>query len=200
MMTRKILASTPLAACLVTAALSGTVFTTAAEAAPMGHPSVSMAFASASVQAGASPVLTYLATDTPRGSVLYLERSSAGHAWQPVARLSAANGTVRAPADPAGRFSYRLLVTDGRHVVATSAPEPLTVTAKPGGGPSGGGASGGGASGGGASGGGGGGCGACAFAKEALPWLTPIITPIVSYVVQAIAPSVWAWLAGLFAL
>lgn len=189
MMTRKILASTPLAACLVTAALSGTVFTSAAEAAPMGHPSVSMAFASASVQAGASPVLTYLATDTPRGSVLYLERSSAGHAWQPVARLSAANGTVRAPADPAGRFSYRLLVTDGRHVVATSAPEPLTVTAKPGSGTPGS-----------ASGGGGGGCGACAFAKEALPWLTPIITPIVSYAVQAIAPSVWAWLAGLLAL
>jgi hypothetical protein len=177
-MTRKVLASAPLAACLAIAALTGTALSGVAQAAPMARTTVTMAFASTSVEAGVSPVLTYLTTDTPPGSAIYLERAAGNsQAWQPVARMSAADGTVRAPADSAGQYSYRLLVTDGRQVVATSATESLTVTPKPGGG-----------------------CGACAVAKEALPWLAPIITPIISYVVQAVAPSVWAWLVGLFAL
>jgi hypothetical protein len=177
-MTRKVLASASLAACLAITALSGTALSGVAQAAPMAHTTATMAFASTSVEAGVSPVLTYLTTNTPPGSVIYLERAAGrSQAWQPVARMSAADGTVRAPADPAGQYSDRLLVTDGRQVVATSATESLTVSAKPGGG-----------------------CGVCAVAKGALPWLTPIVTPIISYVVQAVAPAVWAWIVGLFAL
>jgi hypothetical protein len=177
-MTRKVLASASLAACLAITALSGTALSGVAQAAPMAHTTATMAFASTSVEASVSPVLTYLTTNTPPGSVIYLERAAGrSQAWQPVARMSAADGTVRAPADPAGQYSYRLLVTDGRQVVATSATESLTVSAKPGGG-----------------------CGVCAVAKGALPWLTPIVTPIISYVVQAVAPAVWAWIVGLFAL
>jgi hypothetical protein len=169
-------ASVPLATCVALAAASGS-----ARAATIDHPSATMTFASPSVAAGTSPVLTFLTAGTPTGSVVYLERTAAaGQAWQPVARVSAASGTVRAPADPAGTWEYRILVTDGGREVAASAPEALTVTGT---------ASGSGS---------GGGCSACDVAKDVLPWLTPFVEPVISYIAQQAGPVILAFLGSIF--
>jgi hypothetical protein len=170
------LASVPLATCVALGAASGS-----AQAATMDRPSAAMTFASPRVAAGTSPVLTFLTTGTPAASVIYLERTSGtGQAWQPVARVSATSGTVRAPADPAGTWEYRILVTDGGKVVAASAPEALTVTGT-------------------ASGSGSGGdCSACDVAKTAVQWLKPFVVPVLAYVVQQEGPAILAALGWIF--
>lgn len=145
-----------------------------ASAAAVSRPSASFSFEASSVAAGASPVLTYIVTDAPRGSGIYLERDSSGQPWQPVARMRASSGTVRAPGDPAGEYSYRIIVTEGGRLIAASAPEALAVT--------------------------GGGCTACRVAKGVLPWLTPFVEPVIEYIVQQVGPTVLAWLAALVGL
>jgi hypothetical protein len=166
-------ASVLLAMCVALTAASGS-----ARAATMDRPSATMAFALSSVAAGSSPVLTFLTTGTPAGSVVYLERTSgASQAWQPVARVNATSGTVRAPADPAGTWEYRILVTDGAKVVDVSAPKALTVTGS---------ASTGGS------------CSACDVAKAVLPWLAPFVGPVISYVVGQAGPAILAFLASIF--
>jgi hypothetical protein len=53
-------------------------------------------------------VVTYITADLPAGSTIYLQRAAGtGGAWQSVGRMTADSGTVRAPADPAGRYRYR---------------------------------------------------------------------------------------------
>jgi hypothetical protein len=82
---------------------------------------------------------------------------------------ASAAGTVRAPADDAGRFEYRLLVASPSGApVVTSAPTALTVTGPSGAAPAtpasttAAGAS---------------SCTACTVANNALPWLALIVDP-----------------------
>jgi hypothetical protein len=104
----------------------------AAQAATAGGPSASLAFASARVSSRTRPVLNFKASGVPAGSVIYLQESAGtGTSWQFVGRIRADSGAVRLPADPAGRYEYRILVARGDVTLVTSAPASLTVTATP---------------------------------------------------------------------
>lgn len=149
-----------------------------AQAAPDGGPNAVMGLGSARVGAGIPPVLTYMTTGVPAGSVLYLQRAPGdGQAWQDVGRMAAGSGTVRAPADPAGRWRYRIAVTRGGVTVATSAASTLTVTRAATGNA----------------------CTTCAI-KAALPWLAPVIAPVIEYVIQQVGPAALAYLGSLLGL
>ena len=146
-----------------------------AQAAPAGRPGAELSFRSASVRAGVPAVLTYLVSGVPAGSVIYLQRAAVhSHAWRDVGRMTADSGTVAAPADPAGRWKYRVAVSRGGVTVAASAPSRLTVTSAPSGHS----------------------CVSCAV-KAVLPWLTPFIEPIIESVVQQLGPTALAFLGTL---
>jgi hypothetical protein len=92
-----------------------------------------MALASSRVTAGTNPILTFVTSGAPKGSVIYLEWASGpGRSWHSVGQVKAANRAVRAPADPAGRYQYRIVITRDGRVLAASAPESLTVTVRSG--------------------------------------------------------------------
>jgi hypothetical protein len=142
--------------------------------AATGGPSASLAFASATIKAGAEPVVTYLISDVPSASVIYLQRASGtGPAWQDVGRMAAESATVRAPADEAGDYRYRILVADRGVTVVASPAVALSVTGPPGRA----------------------GCGACADAKEALPWLAPFVGPLI----EEVAQQAWEYVVGVIA-
>jgi hypothetical protein len=137
-------------------------------------PSASLALTSATIGAGTQPVVTYLISDVPAGSVIYLQRASGtGQAWQSVGRMAADSATVRAPADQAGDYQYRILVADGGATVAASPAVALSVT-----GPAGS-----------------AGCAACADAKKALPWLVPFVEPLI----EDAAQQAWEYVVGILA-
>jgi hypothetical protein len=153
-----------------------------AQAATAGGPRASLAFAPARVSAGSRPVLRFAASDVPAGSVIYLEAAAGvGQSWQFVGRIRARSGAVRLPADPVGRYEYRLLVTHGDTVIVTSGPASLTVTsATP------------------PASGTGSGCVACQAANDVIPWLTPIVAPVVASVAQQVGSAFLAFLAFIF--
>jgi hypothetical protein len=162
----------------VTAAVTVAVITpialTGTAQAAAGGPSASLAFASSTITAGAEPVVTYLISDVPSASVIYLQRASGTDAaWQDVGRMTADSATVRAPADEAGDYRYRLLVADRGVTEVTSPAVALSVTGPPGGA----------------------GCGACADAKKALPWLVPFVGPII----EEVAQQAWEYVVGILA-
>ena len=151
-----------------------------AQAATTAGPSASFSFATASISSGTKPVVTYITADLPAGSTIYLQRAAGtGGAWQSVGRMTADSGTVRAPADPAGQYRYRILIAQGSTTVTTSAAGDLTVTGTSGGS-------------------GGTGCSSCTVAEAVLPWLAPVIEPIIESVAQQIGSAVLAVLGAIF--
>ena len=144
-----------------------------AEAAPAvlaaSRPSVSLEFAAATVASGSGPVVTYVGTALPSGTVLYLQRgSSSGTGWQDVARSANYSGTAKIPADPAGRWDYRMLAVDHGAVIAVSPDILLTVTGKPGS------------------------CGGlCAVSHDVLPWLKSIEEPVLDWAVGNVLDWIW---------
>ncbi|MGD0244325.1 MAG: hypothetical protein ABSB59_28935 [Streptosporangiaceae bacterium] len=162
---------------------AGAILLAAPGRAQAAGPSASLDVATASISAGTKPVVTYITADLPAGSTIYLQRSSgSGGSWQSVGRMAAGSGTVRAPADAAGQYQYRILVTRGSATVITSPPSGLTVT-----GPAGTSAA--------AS---GGGCSSCKVAEAVLPWLAPIIAPVLESVAQQIGSVLLALLGAAF--
>jgi hypothetical protein len=154
-------------------AVSGT-----AQAATAAGPSASLAFASASVSAGTQPVITYLTSDSPAGSAIYLQQATgSGQGCHDVGRIQADSGTVKAPADPAGSYEYRIVIAQGNTAVATSAPSTLTVTGSS------------------AS---AGSCTVCKVAKAALPWLAPVAAPVISGVLEQVGQAILDFLGFLF--
>jgi hypothetical protein len=140
----------------------------------------SVTFQSASVAAGVQPEVTFITTGTPVGAVVYLQEEGAGQPWRSIGRIQATSGTVRAPADQAGRYLYRIVVESGSGAaLVTSAPVALTVTGARGSSPST-------ASSPAPSASAGGGCTACRIAKDALPWLALVVDP----------DTVWDTVAG----
>jgi hypothetical protein len=116
------LAAVPMAASIVLAGLSGT-----AQAAQ--GPTVTVSFTPATVSAGTQPQLTYVTTNPPSGSVLYLQVSdNGGQSWQNVARSNTTSGTTNVPADPEGIYEYRMFLSDNGTTLAVSQPATLTVT------------------------------------------------------------------------
>jgi hypothetical protein len=166
----------------------------AAQAATTSGPSASLSLAAASISAGTRPLVTFITTDVPAGSVIYLQRAigSSGK-WQNVGRLTAYSGTVRAPADPAGSFRYRILIADGGSTQATSTASDLSVTGAPGQTGTSGTSGQTGAS-------GDAGCTSCAFTAVAVPLLAPIVEPVIQSVVLQIGSVVLAILGALFGL
>jgi hypothetical protein len=153
-----------------------------AQAATSAEPSASFSFATASISSGTKPVMTYITADLPAGSTIYLQRAAGtGGAWQSVGRMTADSGTVRAPADPAGQYRYRILVTQGSTTVTTSTVGDLTVTAASGA----------------AAASGDTGCSSCKVAETVLPWLLPIVEPVIVSVVQQVGSAVLAFLGAL---
>jgi hypothetical protein len=160
------------AAAVLTLTASG-----AAQAATAARPSASLSLAAASIHSGTGPELTYMTADLPAGSVIYLQRgASTGQAWQNVGRLTAAAGTVRAPADAAGHYAYRILVSQAGRAVAISNRGNLTVTGTQ------------------AS----AGCAACKALKSAIPWLAPLVEPIIQNVIQQAGQIVLGLIGALF--
>lgn len=155
-----------------------------AQAATTPAPTASLTIATASISSGTKPVVTFISADLPAGSTIYLQRAAAaGGSWQSVGRMTAASGTVRAPADPAGQFQYRILVAQGSTTVTTSAPSDLTVT-----GPSEVAAS--------AS----AGCSSCKVAETLLPWLAPVVEPAIVAIAQQVGSAILAFLGAIFGL
>jgi hypothetical protein len=150
-------------------------------------PTASLSITSGSISAGTQPVITYITSGVPAGAVIYLQLSSgSSQHWQDVGRIGADSGSVRAPADPAGQWSYRIQVAQGNTTVATSAASTVTVTASAGHTSTSKSS-----------------CTACRIAKDALPWLEQIIGPIVAPVlvpaIQSIGGAILDFLGWLFA-
>ncbi|HEY6786195.1 MAG TPA: hypothetical protein VI365_02680, partial [Trebonia sp.] len=125
----------------------------------------SVTFQSASVAAGVQPEVTFITTGTPAGAVVYLQEEGTDQPWRSIGRIRATSGTVRAPADQAGSYLYRIMVESGSGAaLVTSAPVALTVTGAQGSSPSTQASPAPTAS-------AGGGCTACGIANDALPWL-----------------------------
>jgi hypothetical protein len=161
-------------AAAVTIAVVAPLALTGTAQAAVGGPSATLALASATIAAGAQPVVTFLASDVPTGSVIYLQRASGNNqAWQNVGLMTADSATVRAPADQAGDYRYRILVADGGAAVAASPAVALSVTGPPGSA----------------------GCAACADAKKALPWLVPFVEPLI----EDVAQQAWEYVVGILA-
>jgi hypothetical protein len=159
-----------------------------ARAADTPAPSASLTLAAASISAGTKPVVTFITSSVPAGAVIYLQRAAdPGGKWQNVGRVAVASGTVRAPADAAGAYQYRILIAQGSTTVATSAATDLTVTGTSGGpadsAPSGQ---------------PGGGCSSCRVADTVVPLLAPIVEPVIESVVQQIGSWVLAVLGAIF--
>ncbi len=152
-----------------------------AQAATAPGPSASLTFAAARVSSGTRPLVTFIAADIPAGSVIYLQQvSGTGNGWQNVGRTTADAGTVQLPADPPGLYQYRILVARGGVTIITSAPASLTVTGTP--------RQAGNAS----------GCSSCKVASSVLPWLVPIVEPVIVSVAQQIGSVVLTLLGMLF--
>jgi hypothetical protein len=166
---------------LVSAVIAASTGLSVAQAQAAAGPNASVAFAAARVSAGTRPVLKFTASDVPAGSVIYVDMAAgAGRSWQFIGRIKADSGSVRLPADPVGRYQYRILVARGDSAIVTSAPASLTVTAKPGrtantsi-------------------------CEACGVANDVLPWLAPIVAPVIISVGQQIGSALVALLALIF--
>jgi hypothetical protein len=176
---------------------ASTALIAASGAAQAATPSTSLSMASASITAGTQPVITYITSGIPAAATIYLQRASgSGLRWQDIGRIRAASGSVAAPADPAGRWSYRILVMQGNKTIVASAPETLTVTGSGGQTATSSGTS------------SGAGCTVCRLAKDALPWLKPIVASVVAPVVasvaggaiQAIGQAILDFFGWLFAL
>jgi hypothetical protein len=175
-------------------ATAGTVLLAApgtAQAATTPGPSASLTLAASSISAGTKPVVTFITASVPAGAVIYLQRAAGpSGTWQNVGRLAADSGTVRAPADAAGIYQYRLLIAQGSTTVATSAASDLTVTGTSGGpadsGPSGEPAS--------------GSCSSCQVAATVVPLLASIVEPVIVSVAQQIGSWVLAVLGAIFGL
>jgi hypothetical protein len=141
--------------------------------------SASLTFQSSTINAGTQPELTFITGGTPAGSVVYVEEAGAGKSWHAVGRISQASGTVRAPADSAGMYEYRVVVASAAgQPIVTSAPAALTVTGEDGAlpasstpTPSASAAA----------------CTACTVATKALPWLALVVDP----------SSVWATITSI---
>jgi len=159
-----------IAAGVAAMALAGLVAVPAsAEAAQASSgASASITFQSSTVTAGTQPELTFITSGTPAGAVVYVQEEGAGKSWHSVGRISGTSGTVRAPADSAGMYEYRLVVASAGQPIVTSTPAMLTVTGDDGTLPApsaqkpavSGDA-----------------CTACTFATKALPWLALVVDP-----------------------
>jgi len=173
---------------IIAALVVGTVLLAvpgSAQAATTAGPNASLNFATANISSGTKPLVTYITADLPAGSTIYLQRAvGTGGAWQSVGRMTADSGTVRAPADPAGQYEYRILVAQGSTTITTSAANDLTVTGSSGE----------------ARGSGDTGCSACHIAATLVPWLAPIVAPVIESVVQQVGSAVLAFLGAIFGL
>lgn len=175
-------------------ATAGTLLVAApgtAQAATTSGPSASLTLAASSISAGTKPVVTFITANVPAGAVIYLQRAAGSSGkWQNVGRLAVDSATVRAPADAAGSYQYRILIAQGSTTVATSAASDLTVTGTSGGpadsGPSGEPGS--------------GSCSSCQVAATVVPLLAPIVEPVIESVVQQIGSWVLAVLGAIFGL
>ena len=166
---------------------AGLALFAASSTAEAATPSASLSIAPVSVSAGTQPVITYITSGIPAKASIYLQLASgSGQQWHYVGRVHADSGSVKAPADPAGKWRYRILVAQGDMTVATSAPITITVTA------SGGQAANSSAASKGA------GCTACTIAKAALPWLEPIVAPVVGPVIGSVIQTVGQALLDFF--
>jgi hypothetical protein len=173
---------TGFAAVLASAVITLSAVPAAARAATATGPSASLAFTAARVTAGTRPVLRFSTSDIPAGSVIYLETAAgAGHSWRFVGRIKADSGAVRLPADPAGRYEYRILVAQGDTTVTTSAPASLTVTTATTAATVAGRT-----------------CAACEAVKDLVPWLAPIVAPAIASFAQQVGSAVFGLLALLF--
>jgi hypothetical protein len=154
----------------------------AAQAAVAAGPSTSLAFTASRVSAGTRPVLKFTASDVPAGSVVYIEMADgSGHSWQFVGRIKADSAAVRLPSDPVGRYEYRILVAQGNTVITTSAPAVLTVTSKTTGTTANGSS-----------------CTACEIANAVVPWLAPIVAPVIASAASQIGSAILAFLGLIF--
>jgi hypothetical protein len=159
---------------------AGVALFAASGPAQAAGPSASLAITPASISAGTQPVVTYITAGIPTGAAIYLQLASgANPQWQDVGRIRSGSGSVKAPADPAGQWRYRILVAEGSTTLATSAASTLTVTgssnptSKPAG------------------------CTACKIAKAALPWLEPIAAPVIVSAIQTVGQAIldfFGWL------
>lgn len=83
---------------------------------------VAFSFAANRVNQGRSSRLTYSTNHLPSGARLTLEQRQAGSAdWAALRELPKLSGSVQAPAVSLGKYEYRIQVTLGTAVVATSA-------------------------------------------------------------------------------
>jgi hypothetical protein len=157
------------------ALLAGTVVT--GGIAQAATPSASLSFASSSVKPGTQPVISYHTSGLPAGSDIILQRASgSGQGWQNVGLIQGGNGTVKAPADAAGQYRYRLAIAEGNTMVATSAPSSLKVTA--------------------AGTSGSDNCTICKMAKAVLPVLAPVVVPAVGDAIGEVILTILGFLFG----
>lgn len=163
------------AAGLAAAALAGLLAVPgSAQAAGAGTgATASMTFQSATVTAGTQPQVTFITSGAPAGAVVYLQEEGAGQPWHSIGRIRAISGTVRAPADQAGSYQYRIVVASGGAgtAIATSPPAALTVTGAGGGAPAAPATPAPSASAAGV------GCTVCKIANNVLPWLALVVDP-----------------------
>lgn len=92
-------------------------------------PSTQVTFSPSTITAGSRPDLTFTSQDAPPGALFILQESADGGVhWKSVERTNNAAGSSYLAAASAGVFEYRVLMTRGSTVLATSAPATLTVT------------------------------------------------------------------------
>lgn len=117
----------PVAAVAALAALS---FPLAAQAAPASVPSAQLSLAASSIKQGGTIRLFYSTSNVPRGSAVRLEgRLADGTTWKLLPGQLAKSGLITEPGSPAGKFQFKLVVTDAGRRIAVSRVVTLTVRA-----------------------------------------------------------------------
>jgi hypothetical protein len=92
-------------------------------------PTAQLSLSPSTITAGTQPQLTFLSSNAPSGALFVLQESTDGGAqWNDEERTNQSAGTSDLAAEPEGIYDFRIVITDGNTVVATSAPATLTVT------------------------------------------------------------------------
>jgi hypothetical protein len=113
---------TLIAATAICLSVTGTAHAAAA-------PTANLSFSSATISAGTQPQMTFLSSNVPSGSVLYLEESAdGGRQWKTVDKTTDTQGTSLLGALSEGIYEFRIVITDNNATIGASAPATVTVT------------------------------------------------------------------------
>jgi hypothetical protein len=114
---------TLIAATAICLGVTGTAHASAA-------PTASLSFSPTTIIAGTQPQMTFLSSNVPSGSVLYLEESAdGGRQWKTVDKTTSTQGTSLLSAlSSEGVYEFRIVITDNNATIGESVPATVTVT------------------------------------------------------------------------